>query len=80
MLFDTVGPALATLEPDQFIATLEMATRFLRPARPGRLTARGRIVQRDGDIVFVDADLAGADCVIVATATATIRVVPLAAP
>jgi hypothetical protein len=61
ILYDTVGPALlATLEPDQFQSTLQLNVRFLRPVRPGRLLARGRIVHRDGDLVFLEAVLSHA--------------------
>jgi acyl-coenzyme A thioesterase PaaI-like protein len=35
MLYDTVGPALlATLQPDQFQSTLDLAVRFLHPCSP----------------------------------------------
>ena len=55
MLYDTVGPALlATLEPGQFISTLDLKASFLRPAFPGRLVGRGRVVHRDGDIAFLE--------------------------
>jgi uncharacterized protein (TIGR00369 family) len=58
MLYDTVGPALlATLEPDQFQSTLQLNVSFLRPVRPGRIIGRGRIVHRDGDLVFLEASL-----------------------
>lgn len=78
MLYDTVGPAvLATLRPDEFIQTIEEKTSFLRPAKPGRLVGRGRILHREGDLAFVEASLESADGVVVATSTATIRVVPL---
>jgi uncharacterized protein (TIGR00369 family) len=78
MLYDTVGPALlATLEPDQFQSTLDLNVRFLRPVRPGRLMGRGRVVQRDGDIAALEASLHDAEGAIVATATATARVIPL---
>jgi uncharacterized protein (TIGR00369 family) len=51
MLYDTVGPALlATLEPDQFQSTLDLNVRFLRPVRPGRIIATGRVVRRVGDV------------------------------
>jgi uncharacterized protein (TIGR00369 family) len=76
MLFDTVGPALlATLEPDQFQSTLQLNVSFLRPVRPGRLVGKGRVVHRDGDLVFLEASLL--DAAVVATATATARVIPL---
>jgi uncharacterized protein (TIGR00369 family) len=79
MLYDTVGPALlATLEPDQFQSTTQLSASFLRPARPGRIRARGRVVHRDGDLVFLEASLLDADERVLATATATARVIPLA--
>ncbi|NGN62945.1 PaaI family thioesterase [Streptomyces sp. A7024] len=79
MLYDTLGPALlATLEPDEFQSTLEMKTDFLRPARPGRLLATGRVLHRDGDLARLSAELTRPDGVLIATATATARVIPLA--
>jgi uncharacterized protein (TIGR00369 family) len=78
MLYDTVGPTLlATLEPHEFISTLDLQTTFLRPARPGRLVGRGRIVHRDGDLAFVQAVLLDRDQAEVATASATLRVIEL---
>jgi uncharacterized protein (TIGR00369 family) len=77
MLYDTVGPALlATLPPDQFQSTLQFNVNFLRPVRPGRITGKGRIVHRDGDLAFLEASLADADGAVTATATATARVIP----
>ena len=79
MLYDTVGPALlATLDPDQFQSTLQLNVHFLRPVRPGRIMGRGRIVHRDGDLVALEASLFDADGALLATATATARVIPLA--
>jgi uncharacterized protein (TIGR00369 family) len=78
MLYDTVGPALlATLEPDHFQSTLRLSVSFLRPVRPGRLVGRGRVVHRDGDLVFLEASLADPEGMVVATATATARVIAL---
>jgi uncharacterized protein (TIGR00369 family) len=78
MLYDTVGPALlATLEPDQFQSTRQLNVSFLRPVRPGRIVAKGRIVHRDGDLVFLEASLLDADAAVITTATATARVIPL---
>jgi uncharacterized protein (TIGR00369 family) len=78
MCYDTVGPALlATLEPDQFQSTLQLNVSFLRPVRPGRITARGRIVHRDGDLVFLEASLFDGAGAAITTATATARVIPL---
>ena len=78
MLFDTVGPALlATLAPDEFQSTMGLTVSFLRPVRPGRLTAQGRVVHRDGDLAFLEASLADADGTVIATPTATARVIAL---
>ena len=78
MLYDTVGPALlATLPPDQFQSTHDITVHFLRPARPSRLIGKGRIIRRDGDLVYLEASLIRDDGAIVATATATATVIPL---
>lgn len=84
MLYDTVGPALiATLEPDQFQSTAQLNVNFLRPIRPGRVLGRGRVTHREGDLVFLEARILdprhGAGEALVATATATARVIDLAA-
>jgi uncharacterized protein (TIGR00369 family) len=80
MLYDTVGPALlATLRPDQFQSTLQLSVSFLRPVRPGRIIGKGRVVHREGDLVFLEASLHDGDGRTVATATATARVIPLRA-
>jgi acyl-coenzyme A thioesterase PaaI-like protein len=48
---------------------------FLRPARPGRLVGRGRVVRRGRDVAFLAGELAddSGQIVAVATATAAIR-------
>ncbi|MDL4774954.1 PaaI family thioesterase [Actinomadura xylanilytica] len=79
MLDDTLGPALvATLPEDRFAPTLDLHVQYLRPARPGRLLGRGRIVQRGREICFLSGELIGQDDrpVAVATATARIQTVP----
>jgi uncharacterized protein (TIGR00369 family) len=78
MLYDTVGPALlATLKPDQFQSTLQLDVSFLRPVRPGRIIGKGRVVHRDGDLAFLEASLLDGDAAVIASATATARVIPL---
>jgi acyl-coenzyme A thioesterase PaaI-like protein len=77
-LNDTVGPALlATLKPDQFQSTLQLDVSFLRPVRPGRIIGKGGVVHRDGDLAFLEASLLDGDAAVVASATATARVIPL---
>jgi uncharacterized protein (TIGR00369 family) len=76
MLDDTLGPALvATLERGQFAPTADLHVQFLRAARPGRLTGKGRIVRRGKSIAFLAGELSDSagNVVAVATATATIQ-------
>jgi uncharacterized protein (TIGR00369 family) len=78
MLYDTVGPTLiATLAPDQFQSTLDLSVRFIRPVKPGRILANGRIVHRRGDIAVLESSLVDSNGETIATAMATARVIPL---
>jgi uncharacterized protein (TIGR00369 family) len=75
MLDDTMGPALvATLGPGQFAPTSDLHVQFLRPARPGRLIGRGRVVRRGRDVAFLTGELADASGELVAVATATAQI------
>ncbi|MEV4171045.1 PaaI family thioesterase [Nonomuraea sp. NPDC049709] len=78
MLDDTLGPALvATLPPGQFAPTLDLHVQFLRPARPGRLVGRGRVVRRGRQVCFMSGELLGPDGEPVAVATATAHIQPI---
>jgi molybdopterin converting factor subunit 1 len=78
MLDDTMGPAaIAQLGPGHFTPTLELKVSFLRPARPGRLVCDGRVVHMGKSVAFLEGSLADEDGNLVATATATARVVKL---
>jgi uncharacterized protein (TIGR00369 family) len=75
MLDDTLGPALvATLGPDQFAPTADLHVQYLRPAKPGRLIGRGRVVKRGRDIAFMSGELMDESGEMVAIATATARI------
>jgi uncharacterized protein (TIGR00369 family) len=75
MLDDTLGPALvATLGPGEFAPTTDLCVQFLRPAHPGRLVGRGRIVRKGKDVGFLSGDLADESGAVVATATATAQI------
>jgi uncharacterized protein (TIGR00369 family) len=79
MLDDTLGPALtATLEPDQFAPTIELKVNFIKPAPLGVLIGEGRLVARGGTIAFLAGELRTAAGDLVATATATARIVTTA--
>jgi uncharacterized protein (TIGR00369 family) len=76
MLDDTMGPALvATLPGDEFGTTLELKVSFLRPARPGPITGTGRVVHRGGSIAFLAGELHNQAGDLLATATATARII-----
>ena len=75
MLDDTLGPALvATLGPGLFAPTTDLHVQFMRPARPGRLTGRGRVVRRGKGVAFLAGELLDESGQIVATATATAQI------
>lgn len=75
MLDDTLGPALvATLADGEWAPTISLNVQFVRPAKPGRLRSRGRVVRRGRDIAFLAGELMdGEDVVATATASAIIR-------
>jgi uncharacterized protein (TIGR00369 family) len=76
MLDDTMGPALvATLPGSQFATTLELKVSFQRPARPGRIIGTGRVVHRGGSIAFLAGELRDQAGELLATATATARII-----
>jgi uncharacterized protein (TIGR00369 family) len=76
MLDDTLGPALtATLEPGQFAPTIELKVNFIAPAQPGTLIAEGHVVARGGSIAFLAGELRTEQGELVASATATARIV-----
>ena len=75
MLDDTLGPALvATLSDGEWAPTINLNVQFVRPAKPGRLRSRGRVVKKGRDIAFLAGELLdGDDVVATATASAVIR-------
>src|SRR5215470_8705520 len=78
MLDSTIGPAVAiTLDPGQFPTTVEFKVCFLRPTRLGTVIGRARIVHRGGSLVFAEGELRDSDNRLLATATATLRIVTI---
>lgn len=79
MLDDAMGPALFTLlAAEDFAPTIEMKISFLRPARAGTLIAEGRVLHQTRSLAFLEGTLATEDGDLVATATATARIIPSA--
>jgi len=75
MLDDTMGPALvACLNPGDFAPTTDLHVQFLRPARPGRLIGRGRVVRHGKDVGFLAGELVDSGGAVVAVATATVQI------
>lgn len=66
---------MATLADGEFAPTLELKVSFLRPAAPGRITGTGRVVHRGGSIAFLAGELRNEAGEVLATATATARVI-----
>jgi molybdopterin converting factor subunit 1 len=78
MLDETMGPAaLSAVGPGQGVPTLELKVSFIRPARPGRLVADARVVHMGKSVVFLESTLVTDDGTVIATATATARIVPM---
>jgi uncharacterized protein (TIGR00369 family) len=76
MLDDTLGPALiCTLPPGHFAPTIELKVNFIKPAPLGVLIGEGRLVARGGTIAFLAGELRTAGGDLIATATATARIV-----
>jgi len=75
MLDETLGQALvAGLSPGDFAPTTDLHVQFLRPARPGRLLGRGRVVRRGRDVGFLAGELVNEDGAVLAVATATVQI------
>jgi len=76
MLDLTLGPALgARLGPDEFGPTLELKTSFIKPAKPGKLIGKGRILKMGKGICFSEAELFDMDENLIAKASATACIV-----
>ena len=72
------GMALATVAMDEFrtvVPTLELKISFIAPARPGRFVAAGEVVRKGRSIAFAEGRLFDEAGELVATASATMRVV-----
>lgn len=66
---------LGSLPPGHLAPTLELKVSYLRPARPGQLTGRGRVLHRGRTIAFLAGELTAADGTLLATGSSTARIV-----
>jgi uncharacterized protein (TIGR00369 family) len=77
MLDDAMGPAMFVHSAGRLYAvTLDLHISYLAPAKPGRFVAEGRVVNAGKSVGFLEASLTDADGVLVAKASATVRLVP----
>jgi uncharacterized protein (TIGR00369 family) len=78
MLDDTMGPTvLLASRGTLFTATINLNISFLKPAKPGRLLTEGRVVSMGKTIAFVEATLSDEQGLLLATGTASARLVPV---
>ncbi len=76
MLDDTMGPCLAALlDENQFAPTLSLKVSFIKGANPGKFTGKGRVIKKGKSICYLAAELFDAGGDLVATATATAKIV-----
>ena len=76
MLDDTMGPAVFIMtEGKLYTTTLTLTVNFLKPAKPGPIIGEARVTQLGKTIAFVEGQLMTADGAVLATATASARLV-----
>ena len=79
MLDDTMGPAVLVMSEGRlYTTTITMTVNFLAPAKPGPLVAEARVTQLGKTIAFVEGKLMAEDGTLLATASATERLLEAA--
>ena len=79
MLDDTMGPAVFVMtEGRLYTATITMTVNFLAPANVGPIAGEANVTRIGKTIAFVEGRLTSADGVVLATATASARLVETA--
>jgi uncharacterized protein (TIGR00369 family) len=78
MLDDSMGPAAFLMTQGRsYTMTIGMNVQFMAPARAGTFIGEGQVVNLGKTIVFMEAKLRDRDGRLVATATASGRLVPV---
>ena len=79
MLDDTMGPAVFVMtEGRLYTATITMTVNFLSPAKPGPITGEAEVKQLGKTIAFVEGRLTAEHGTLLATASASARLVEAA--
>ena len=79
MLDDTMGPAVLVMSEGRlYTTTITMTVNFLSPAKPGPIIGEARVTQLGKTIAFVEARLTAEDGTLLATASASERLLEAA--
>ncbi|WP_027577023.1 PaaI family thioesterase [Bradyrhizobium sp. WSM1743] len=79
MLDDTMGPAVLVMSEGRlYTTTISMTVNFLSPAKPGPIFGEATVTQLGKTIAFVEAKLMADDGMVLATATASERLLEAA--
>ncbi len=79
MLDDTMGPAVFVMtEGRRYTATVSLTVNYLAPAKPGPIVGEAEVTQLGKTIAFMAGKLTAEDGTLLATATATARLVETA--
>lgn len=79
MLDDTMGPAVLVMSEGRlYTTTISMTVNFLSPARPGTIIGEAKVTQLGKSIAFVEAKLMAEDGTVLATASASERLLEAA--
>jgi len=79
MLDDTMGPAVFVMTDGKlYTATITMTVNFLNPAKAGPIIGEATVMQLGKTVAFVEGKLMAEDCMMLATATTSARLVETA--
>lgn len=63
--------AMSVADKDEFVATVDIQVRFIRPASGGRLSAQIEVIKRGRHVIHLEARVFNDDTVLVASAAGT---------
>src|SRR6478672_2524286 len=79
MLDDTMGPAVLVMSEGRlYTTTISLTVNFMAPAKPGPIIAEATVTQLGRTIAFVEARLTAEDGTLLATASASERLLEAA--
>ena len=72
MLDDTMGPTLIAMTGGKMIpSSIDLNISFIRPVKPGRVIARGRVIRLGRPVAFLEAELYDTENKLLARATSS---------